>query len=104
MNITIFYVTSSIRAAHVGLRSEISSGSIDEIGMEAQGARLAIFDGRARWRESLDTACTRVENEKVHIASETHKKRTGRGFRITQDIVRNDEMYEAEGKSLNSYR
>ena len=30
------------------------------------------------------------------MASEIHKKRTGKAFRITEDIVRKEEMYEEE--------
>jgi hypothetical protein len=38
------------------------------------------------------------------MASEIHKKRTGKGFRISEEIVRKEEMYEEEDEFPRSYR
>ncbi|PHH86889.1 hypothetical protein CDD83_9626 [Cordyceps sp. RAO-2017] len=43
--------------------------------------------------------------QSARMASEIHKKRTGKGFRITEDIVMKEEMYEEEDEDLyRSYR
>ncbi|KAK2609133.1 hypothetical protein QQS21_002360 [Conoideocrella luteorostrata] len=38
--------------------------------------------------------------QSAHMASEIHKKRTGKGFKITEDVVINEEMYEEEDDVL----
>ncbi|PWI72147.1 uncharacterized protein PCL_10770 [Purpureocillium lilacinum] len=38
--------------------------------------------------------------QSAHMASDIHKKRTGRSFRITEAIVMNEEMYEEEEETL----
>ncbi|KAG5948401.1 hypothetical protein E4U53_006294 [Claviceps sorghi] len=43
--------------------------------------------------------------QSARMASEIHRKRTGKGFRITEDIVLKEEMYEEEDDDLpRSYR
>jgi hypothetical protein len=43
--------------------------------------------------------------QSARMASEIHKKRTGKSFRISEDIVRKEEMYEEEEDDLpRSYR
>ncbi|KAG6002843.1 hypothetical protein E4U21_002728 [Claviceps maximensis] len=43
--------------------------------------------------------------QSARMASEIHKKRTGKGFRITEEIVLKEEMYEEEDDDLpRSYR
>uniref|UniRef100_A0A8H7NIM8 Uncharacterized protein n=1 Tax=Bionectria ochroleuca TaxID=29856 RepID=A0A8H7NIM8_BIOOC len=43
--------------------------------------------------------------QSARMASEIHKKRTGRGFRISEEIVRKEEMYEEEEDEFpRSYR
>lgn len=43
--------------------------------------------------------------QSARMASEIHKRRTGKSFRITEDIVRKEEMYEEEEDDLpRSYR
>ncbi|KAG5926805.1 hypothetical protein E4U42_002942 [Claviceps africana] len=43
--------------------------------------------------------------QSARMASEIHRKRTGKGFRITEDIVLQEEMYEEEDEDLpRSYR
>lgn len=43
--------------------------------------------------------------QSARMASEIHKKRTGKGFKITEDIVLKEEMYEEEDDDLpRSYR
>lgn len=49
--------------------------------------------------------CIEVRVHSALKASEIHKKRTGKGLRITKEIVQNDEMYEEEDDDLpRSYR
>ncbi|KAK5662567.1 hypothetical protein OQA88_8480 [Cercophora sp. LCS_1] len=38
--------------------------------------------------------------QSARMASEIHKKRTGKGFKITEEIVRKEEMYEEEDDEL----
>lgn len=101
----------NLRKRHLSLPCTVESHNPDSVFANAQYLLQTERSHEENQERAYVAASRRADRsiearvQSARMASEIHKKRTGKGFRITEEIVLKEEMYEEEDDDLpRSYR